>query len=446
MPSRPANNAAMQRRAITILLLSVAARSLWSLDANPLLFIYDIYVTTTRCSIAGFGGGNGGIDEGGDGDDDGRGGSNSRRRRRVFPPGTVPTLEGKTVWITGASSGIGAELAIQLAHAGVGHLLLSGRRGGRLERVARSCRDAASAYASAYASGVGGGRRSFRTSIVAFDMSGGPGVLDAAVSEALLLASASSPSSSGGGSGGIDVLVLNAGRYQCGPALETDLDSMVPELMRINFVSPVLLSQKLILADRWREKDGRGHLVAVSSLMGRGTSPLNSVYSATKHALRAYFLALAAEERSWLRVDVVLPGATDTGLWDGTMMSATVGRPPDDDDNAAARTRKLPPPYADDRSKMSVRRCARLIVSSMIGPNCLFYETWVTTNPGLLWVYTASYMPNTFHLLSNIVAPLRMNIWRERGEDALYLPTLLSHLWGCVADYLAGRTDCLPPA
>ena len=438
-----------RRRAITILLLSVAARSLWSLDANPLLFIYDIYVTTTRCSIAGFGGGNGGIDEGGDGDDDGRGrGSNSRRRRRVFPPGTVPTLEGKTVWITGASSGIGAELAIQLAHAGVGHLVLSGRRGGRLEHVARSCRDAASALASASASasGVGvGGRRSFRTSIVAFDMSGGPDVLDAAVSEALLLASASSSSS--GGSGGIDVLVLNAGRYQCGPALETDLDALVPELMRINFVSPVLLSQKLILADRWREKDGRGHVVAVSSLMGRGTSPLNSVYSATKHALRAYFLALAAEERSWLRVDVVLPGAVDTGLWDGTMISATIGRPPDDDDDdAAARTQKPPPLYADDRSKMSVRRCARLIVSSMIGPNCLFYETWVTLNPGLLWVYTASYMPNTFHLLSNIVAPLRMNIWRERGEDALYLPTLLSHLWGCVADYLAGRTDRLLPA
>lgn len=131
-----------RRRAITILLLSVAARSLWSLDANPLLFIYDIYVTTTRCSIAGFGGGNGGIDEGGDGDDDGRGrGSNSRRRRRVFPPGTVPTLEGKTVWITGASSGIGAELAIQLAHAGVGHLVLSGRtRRGRIRGLASRVR------------------------------------------------------------------------------------------------------------------------------------------------------------------------------------------------------------------------------------------------------------------------------------------------------------------
>ncbi len=233
------------------------------------------------------------------------------------------------------------------------------------------------------------------------------------------------------------MLVLNAGRYQLGPALDTDLDAVAPELMRVNFVSPVLLSRKLIHADRWRE-DGRGHIVAVSSLMGRGTSPLNSVYSATKHALRAYFLALAAEERSWLRVDVVLPGAVDTGLWDG-MTYSDIGRP---DDGA---TRK-PPPRADDRSKMSVRRCARLIVSSMIGPNSLFYETWVTINPGLLWVYIASYEPNTFHLLSNILATLRMNIWRERGEDALYLPTLVSHLWGCVADYLAGRSDRLLPA
>ncbi len=43
-------------------------------------------------------------------------------------------------------------------------------------------------------------------------------------------------------------------------------------------------------------------------------------------------------------------------------------------------------------------------------------------------------------------APLRMDIWRERREDALYLPALLSHLWGCVANYLTRRSERLLPA
>ncbi|KAL3776955.1 hypothetical protein ACHAW5_009287 [Stephanodiscus triporus] len=383
----------IQRRAITIALLTVAARSLWPIDANPLLFFYDIYVTRR---IAG--GGSGVVE----GDDDGMMSS-----RRAFPPGSAPALEGKTAWITGASSGIGAELAIQLARAGIGRLVLSGRRRGELESVARMCREA-SASASASGGRGTGARPVVRTSVVAFDMSGGPDVLDSAVSDALRDA----PS--------IDVLVLNAGRYQCQPAMDADLDALLPELMRINFESPVLLARRLMREDRWRE-DGRGHVVVVSSLLGRGTTALNSVYSASKHALGAYFLTLAAEERSWLRVDVVLPGPVDTGLWRGTSSSApAIG---------------LPPLHADDRSKMSVRRCAQLIISGMIGPNSLFYETWVTNNPGLLWVYLASYEPNTFRLLTNIVGSLRLDIWRKRGEDALYLPTLLLHLWECIKEW-----------
>ena len=470
------------RRAIlSILLLSIAIPALWNLDANPFLYFYDIYVTNFISSSDGHG-----LDVD-DVDVDAR---RRRRRRRSFPPGTLPNVQNKTVWITGASSGIGAELAIQLASAGVGHLILSGRSRGRLERVSRLCIEA---HDDAVGSrgGVGGssgrGRTSFavegdgdgdgdgscggggyrgglQTSIVDFDMSGGMDVLDDAVSTALR---DSSTTSDGRGRcrGGIDVLILNAGRYHIGPSYDTDHNVDLEDLMKVNCLSPIRLAHILMKADDWKYTKKFGHIVVISSLMGRGTSPLNSIYSTTKHALRAYFAALATEERSWLRVDVVLPGAVDTGLWEGAAVTSPFssssslslpisgrtiemtidggdrggggGREVEDDTivkGGEAPIRILP--YADDRTKMSVRRCARLIVSSMIGPRVLFHETWVTNNPGLLWVYIASYMPNTSMLLSCIIAPFRLDLWRERGEDALYLPTIMSRMWAAVSEYL----------
>ncbi len=229
--------------------------------------------------------------------------------RRIFGP-NITALEGKTIWITvtGSSSRIGAELAIQLASAGVGHLILSGRRIDKLEKVAKSCNESHTMRSNAL-----GNERKIGISLVPFDQ-GQVEELDGAVTSALEKAPES----------GIDIiiLILNAGQYHLAPALEleleTNVDKALPDLMQVNFASPVQLAHRLLRQDRcrWKER-GYGQIVAVSSLMARGASPLNAAYSASKHALRSYFLALAVEENSWLRVDVVLPGpgVTDTGLW-----------------------------------------------------------------------------------------------------------------------------------
>ena len=100
---------------------------------------------------------------------------------------------------------------------------------------------------------------------------------------------------------------------------------------------------------------------------------------------------------------------------------------------------------ADDRSKMSVQRCAQLIISGMAGPNFLFFETWISRNPGLLlWGYLASHEPTAFHWLNkDVLAPVRVDVWRRTGEDPISLPKFLGHVWTRLLDYLAGRSDRL---
>lgn len=387
----------MRRKATFIVALSIIIKFLWFLDANVLLLMYDAYLTNTATISAA------------DACDD---------TRRIFGPNTT-ALEGKTVWITGSSSGIGAELAIQLASAGVGHLILSGRRIDKLEKVAKSCNESHMMRSNAL-----GNEREMGISLVPFDQ-GRVEELDGAVTSALEKAPES----------GIDIIILNAGQYHLAPALETNVDEALPDLMQVNFASPVQLAHRLLRQDRWKER-GYGQIVAVSSLMARGASPLNAAYSASKHALRSYFLALAVEENSWLRVDVVLPGVTDTGLWDASWNRKN------EDVGEKSFSKQL---QADDRSKMPVKRCAQLILSSMIGPKyLLFNESWITNNPGLLWVYLASYTPCIFEVMTIIVAPLRLSMWKRSGEDALYFPTLVQELFGKIVDYIMGLS--LPAA
>jgi short-subunit dehydrogenase len=384
----------IMKRRVAVVVLSIAIRLFWSLDANPLLWLYDVYATTalTVSSTPE------GLDNG---------------TRRIFRSDTT-SLEGKTVWITGSSSGIGAELAIQLASTGVGHLILSGRKVEKIKSTANLCLEAHNMMRTT-AQHLGKEQNNLVISIVPFDMAGELEVLDEAVTVAMEATHNT----------GIDVLVLNAGQYYLAPALDaTHVEKALPDLMKVNFASPINLALKLIERDQWRQRQ-HGHIVIISSLMGRGASPMNAVYSASKHAVRGYFTALAAEEKSWLRVDVVLPGAVDTGLWNSSWKSA--------DDTTQLQ--------ADDRSKMKVTRCAQLIISSMIGPSYLFWETWITRNPGLLWVFLASFEPITFNFMTKyIIAPFRISMWRENGMDGLYFPDVLRYTWRSLVEYITGRS------
>lgn len=210
----------------------------------------------------------------------------------------------------------------------------------------------------------------------------------------------------------IDILFLNAGRYQLKPALQTDIEE-VRNILRINFESPVELAHTLMTRDMWKDR-GQGHIVVTSSLMGRGGHSLSSSYSASKHALRGYFHTLATEEQGWLRVDVVCPGAVSTNMWQ-------------------ALDKDL---LSNEGDKIKVDRLVRLMLTGVVGPYFLFYETWISKFAGILWIFLASYAPSLHHMFIHVLALARLAVWNDSGGqvDELNVPNLL---WALVK-YVGG--------
>ncbi len=187
-------------------------------------------------------------------------------------------FEGKTIWITGASSGIGAALARAFGAAGA-DLILSGRRGDALAVVADALTGA-----------------HFVLPFEATDMDALPGIVARAWDW----------------HGGIDLLVNNAGISQRSLAVDTTMD-VYRRIMEVDFFAPLALSQLVVPRMIAR---GSGHIAAVSSVAGKVGSPLRSGYCAAKHALIGYCDALRAESETAYGIGVtsILPGSVRTAI------------------------------------------------------------------------------------------------------------------------------------
>jgi len=149
-------------------------------------------------------------------------------------------FEGKTAWVTGASSGIGEALALGLAQRGA-RLILSGRRVEALEAVAARL-DAESLVLP------------FETT----DMDALPGVVARAIAWRA----------------DVDMLINNAGISQRSLALDTDF-SVYRTIMEVDYFAPVRLTQLLLPHMVAR---GSGHLSVVSSVAGKVGVPLRTGY------------------------------------------------------------------------------------------------------------------------------------------------------------------------
>lgn len=196
----------------------------------------------------------------------------------------LTTLEGTTVLVTGASSGIGAALAPELARRGATVGVVA-RREDRLAEVVAACEAVA----------PGQGHR-----LWAADLSDPEAAATLAVDAWDAL-------------GGLDVLVNNAGRPMRRQVTALDLDT-VEAVMRTNYLSPVAMS--LAVLPRMLERD-RGVIVNVSSLGGRLGIFGEAAYSASKFALSGWSESMAMD--LWdtgVAVRLVLPGAIQTEIWD----------------------------------------------------------------------------------------------------------------------------------
>jgi short-subunit dehydrogenase len=186
---------------------------------------------------------------------------------------------GKVVWITGASSGIGRELAVAFSRRGA-RTVLSARRREALEETRRRCE--------------GGDEHR----IVTADMEDIDRLAER-VEEAH------------GAFGRIDIAVMNAGLSQRAKALETD-PAVVRRVNTVNFIAPTTVIRHLAPL---MIEGGGGRIVGVSSLSTRAATPYRSAYTASKAALETYLTILRREVLdTGLEVTLALPGFVRTDI------------------------------------------------------------------------------------------------------------------------------------
>ena len=183
-----------------------------------------------------------------------------------------------TYWVTGASSGVGRALAVDLSRRGA-KLVLSGRNREELERT-RAQLDGESL-------------------VLPFDATDYDALPDL-VGEAQAW------------SGRIDGLINNAGISQRSLVVDTDLP-VYRQLMEVDFFAPVALTKAVL---PHMIEAGGGHVSIISSLAGKIGTPVRSGYCAAKHACVGFFESLRAEvELAYgISVSVVLPGSVRTNV------------------------------------------------------------------------------------------------------------------------------------
>jgi short-subunit dehydrogenase len=186
-------------------------------------------------------------------------------------------LKNKVLWITGASSGIGAALAKE-AHRRGALLILSGRNRSALEALGTASPD--------------------RIAILSFDLADPAERLEAAGKAPEFF-------------GRVDCLILNAGVSQRSKFIETS-PAVFDRIMETNFKASVDLVRAVLPGMLERRS---GTITCVSSIAGLMGAPWRTAYSASKHALGGFFSSLRAElSGSGVRITMIFPGFVQTAI------------------------------------------------------------------------------------------------------------------------------------
>lgn len=188
-------------------------------------------------------------------------------------------LKNKIIWITGASSGIGEALCYQLNQLGA-KLIISSRNREALYQVKSNCKI-----------------NPLDVHVLPLDLEN-IDALEDITKDALKIFNK------------IDIIIHSGGVSQRSLALETEL-SVAQRIMNINFWGTIALSQYLLPS---MLSKGSGHIVIISSLVGKFGTKFRSAYSASKHALHGYFDSLRTEIDPNIKITIVCPGFIKTNV------------------------------------------------------------------------------------------------------------------------------------
>lgn len=189
------------------------------------------------------------------------------------------TLNNKVIWITGASSGIGKSLAIELSNYSC-KLILSARRGDVLEEVKQLCKNPEN------------------VAVLPFDLADYKSMHNIANKAIKCF-------------GNVNMLINNGGISQRSPIIETSIE-VDKKLMEIDYLGTIALTKALL---PHFVKNQSGTFVVVTSLMGKFSSPFRSAYCGAKHALHGFFDALRLEHANDnIKVTLICPGFVNTNV------------------------------------------------------------------------------------------------------------------------------------
>ena len=190
----------------------------------------------------------------------------------------MASINNKVVWITGASSGIGEALAYELSQRNC-KLILSARNVENLQRVKAKCLNG-------------------EVVVLPFDLADFNSAKNH-VEKAISFF------------GKIDVLINNGGVSQRSLLVDTDFE-VDKKLIEVDYLGTVAITKALLphyISNR------KGHLVTVTSLMGKFGSPYRSGYCGAKHALHGFFDVLRMEhQKDNVNVTLICPGFIQTNV------------------------------------------------------------------------------------------------------------------------------------
>lgn len=192
----------------------------------------------------------------------------------------MASFEGKTVWVTGASSGIGRAFVEELDQDSNVRFILSSRKKEDLEQLKNSLKKPDHHF------------------VIPIDLEKSE-TIEHAVEQVESLGLT------------IDFLFNNGGVSQRAEVLETSID-VDRKMFEINFFGNIYLT-KLVLP--MMVKNQSGHIIVTSSIAGKFGFFLRSAYSASKHALHGFYEALRLEvEKHNIHVTILCPGKINTPI------------------------------------------------------------------------------------------------------------------------------------